>query len=144
MAHGGRMCHLPPDTWPKGYFFLFIFHRILMKKYHFGQVSGGRWHIRPPCMPCDLYFTQFIPETQKLNNRNLQRLIVGNRSCFRMSEMSPSFKNYENFKVTYIETSWILKWGASSPWSSSLCWPMRNSEKMTIGKTHPILWKAPL
>ena len=30
--------------------FLFIFHRILMKKYHFGQVSAGRWHIRPPCV----------------------------------------------------------------------------------------------
>ena len=32
-----------------------------------------------------------------------------------------------------------IKWGASSLWSPSLYWPMRNSEKMTTGKMHPTL-----
>jgi len=41
---------------------------------------------------------------------------------------------------------WILdlclhfrKWTASSKWSSSLYWPMRNLDEMTIGKTCPTL-----
>ena len=33
----------------------------------------------------------------------------------------------------------ILKWGASSRWSSSLYFPKRNTDPMTIGKTHPTL-----
>ena len=33
----------------------------------------------------------------------------------------------------------IIKWGASSRWSSSLYCPMRNSDQMAIGKTHPTL-----
>ena len=33
----------------------------------------------------------------------------------------------------------VLKWGASSRWSSSLYFPMRNSDEMTTGKTHPTL-----
>ena len=32
-----------------------------------------------------------------------------------------------------------VKWGASSWWSSSLYYPMRNSNEKTIGKTHPTL-----
>ena len=33
----------------------------------------------------------------------------------------------------------FLKWGASSWWSSSLYCPMRNSDQITIWKTHPTL-----
>ena len=33
----------------------------------------------------------------------------------------------------------ILKWGVSSRWSSSLYYPMLNSNQMTIGKKHPTL-----
>ena len=33
-----------------------------------------------------------------------------------------------------------LKWVAFSRWSSSLSYPMRNSDQMTIGKTHPTVY----
>ena len=70
--------------------FLFILHRILMKNIILAILAmcQGGSDTSDPRVPYNLYFTQFIPETQKLNNRNLQRLMVGNRSCIRMSEMS--------------------------------------------------------
>ena len=34
----------------------------------------------------------------------------------------------------------FLKWDASSRWSLSLYCPMRNSDEMTIAKTHPTLY----
>ena len=34
----------------------------------------------------------------------------------------------------------IIKWGASSWWSPSLCCRMRNSDGMTTGNTHSNLW----
>ena len=37
----------------------------------------------------------------------------------------------------------IIKWGSSSRWSSSLYCHMRNSDGMTIRKTHPILQLNP-
>ena len=40
---------------------------------------------------------------------------------------------------TFILQNHILKWGASSRWSSSLYCHKRNSDEMTIGKTHPTL-----
>ena len=33
----------------------------------------------------------------------------------------------------------LIKWGASSRWSSSLYYPIQNSDQMTIGKTHHTL-----
>ena len=43
----------------------------------------------------------------------------------------------------YSTTRWyfigIVKWGASSRWSSSLNCPMRNTDEMTIGKRRPTL-----
>ena len=35
----------------------------------------------------------------------------------------------------------VIKWGASFRWSSSLYYPMRNSDEMTIRKTHFTLLK---
>ena len=35
----------------------------------------------------------------------------------------------------------IIKWVASSRWSSCIYCPMRNSDEMTVGKTDPILIK---
>ena len=48
----------------------------------------------------------------------------------------------KNHKCEVENELWMvpLKQGASSSWSSSLCSPMRKSEEMTIGKTHPSLY----
>ena len=43
------------------------------------------------------------------------------------------------FFIKLMAASVSLKWGAASRWSSSLYCPMRNSDEMTIGKTHPTL-----
>ena len=35
---------------------------------------------------------------------------------------------------------YVIKWGASTWWSSSLCCSMPKSDEMTIGKAHPTLF----
>ena len=43
-----------------------------------------------------------------------------------------------------IRNSFLLKWDASSRWSLSLHCPMRDSDEMTIGTTHPTLFAGHL
>ena len=56
--------------------------------------------------------------------------------------MSPSFQiGIKSQLHATGDPGWVLlKWDASSRWPSSLYYPMRNSDQMIIGKTHPTLF----
>ena len=56
-------------------------------------------------------------------------------------ETNHCLRSFHIFKKLELFSSmeFNVKWGASSWWSSSLCCPMRRSDEMTIGKTHPAL-----
>ena len=91
--------------------FVFIFHRILMKKYHFshfGQVSGGKWHIRPRVSP-----TSILSFPIDLSWFKLSTLLVLIRKCVnaafqRRRDVSNDINCIANYKSRIV--CWRFVW----------------------------------
>ena len=77
---------------------------------------------------------------QKPDYFNLKTILIpwrfgsaSDRMWFPRNISSTKFGQLKRIWTLYV----LVKWGASRRWSSSLCCPMQNSDKLTIAKTHP-------
>ena len=108
---------------------------LLLERFSFDEIISGtlQWRIRNKLFffmaKCDILYIN-VPKDVTLSYSHPPTHM---KSPFQTSIQV-------HFCVQFIP---VLKWGASSRWSSSLNCHIRKSGQITIGKTHPtlILWK---